>query len=308
MTALHDRVSTVRAFNRAYTKTIGVLDEGLVNTPYSLPEARVLYELHQREHTDVTELRRELNMDAGYLSRLLGKLEARELVARQRSSEDARRQIVRLTPDGTDAIAVLDARTAAQITELLNGLSEDEQRRMTEAMDTIHGLIGGRPRTAEPRIVLRAPRPGELGWVIERHGARYTEEYGWDAGFEALVARIVADFANDHDPEREAAWIAELNGRPVGCVFCMRGTDTTAKLRLLLVEPEARGHGAGGMLVDECLRFARAAGYHDIELWTNDVLAAARRIYQRAGFELIDEQPHHSFGHDLVGQTWRRAL
>ncbi|NIH77761.1 bifunctional helix-turn-helix transcriptional regulator/GNAT family N-acetyltransferase [Amycolatopsis viridis] len=304
---LLDRIMQVRAFNRLYTGIIGVLEEGLVGSEYSLGEARVLYELAQEGVTEVAELRRRLDLDPGYASRLLGRLESRGLVVRERHESDGRRQLARLTEAGRAEQQVLEERTIEQIGGLLGRLTEDDQHRLVTSMRTISHLVG--PREQAPTLVLRPPRPGDFGWVVQRNGAIYAQEYGWDATYEALVARIVADYVDHFDPAREAAWIAELGGERVGCVFCVRGSDErTAKLRLLVVEPHARGHGVGTRLVDECLAFARAHGYTAMELWTNDVLAAARKIYRRAGFELVDSQPHRSFGHDLVGEIWRREL
>jgi DNA-binding MarR family transcriptional regulator/N-acetylglutamate synthase-like GNAT family acetyltransferase len=302
-----DRVAAVRAFNRFYTGRLGILGEGFLRTPHSLTEARVLYELGRRDVVEVAELRRELEIDAGYLSRLLSRLEEQALVTRERSEEDGRRQRVRLTEHGAATFAELDRRSAAEIGELLDGLGEDRQRRLVAAMRAIAGLLDDDPR-ADAAVVLRAPHPGDYGWIVHRHGSQYADEYGWDETFEALVARIVADYAEHHDPKREAAWIAEVDGKPVGCVLCVRKDDATAQLRLLLVDPRARGRGIGGRLIDECLRFARRAGYEEIVLWTNDVLHDARRLYERAGFELVDSGEHHAFGHDLVEQTWSRRL
>jgi DNA-binding MarR family transcriptional regulator/GNAT superfamily N-acetyltransferase len=300
-----DRVAAVRAFNRFYTGVIGVLDEGLLDSPYSLTEARVIFELAQRERTEVPELRRRLGLDAGYLSRILARFAADGLVRRDRSAADGRRQVVRLTTAGRRAYRTLDRRSAEQVGKLLAPLPPEGQARLVGAMATIHDLLG----EAQPvGYVLRAPRPGELGWVVQRHGALYAAEYGWDQTFEALVAQVVGDYATGRDPAREAAWIADRGGEPVGSVFCVRKDDEMAQLRLLLVEPSARGLGIGAGLVEECLRFAQAAGYRRIVLWTNDVLHAARRIYERAGFTLVASTPHHSFGRDLVGQTWERAL
>jgi DNA-binding MarR family transcriptional regulator/GNAT superfamily N-acetyltransferase len=299
-------VAAIRAFNRFYTARIGALRDGLLATAHPLPEARVLYELGQREQTDVVALRRTLELDGGYLSRLLARLEEQGFIARERAAGDARRQVVALTNDGRDAYETLDARSAAEIGTLLDGLAAADRARLRTAMDTVREVLDGAPRPAA--FALRPPRPGDYGWVVQRHGALYAEEYGWDESFEALVARVVADYAEDHDPAREAAWIAEVSGRPVGSIFCVRKDERTAKLRLLLVEPSARGLGVGRALVDECVRFARAAGYAELVLWTNDVLAGARRLYERAGFTLIKAEAYRGFGHDLVGEDWALAL
>jgi DNA-binding MarR family transcriptional regulator/N-acetylglutamate synthase-like GNAT family acetyltransferase len=304
--ATADRVAAVRAFNRFYTNRIGVLGDGLLRTPHSLTEARVLYELGQREVTEVADLRRELDIVAGFLSRLLARLQRNGLVARERSQTDARRQRIRLTADGSAAFAELDRRSADEIGELLDALGEEDQRRLVAAMDVVRGVLEDVPRS--DGFVLRAAHAGDFGWIVHRHGVLYAQEYAWDETFEALVARIVADYVEHRDARREAAWIAEIDGAPVGCVLCVRREDDVAQLRLLLVEPRARGRGIGARLIEECLRFAKRAGYRRITLWTNDVLHEARRLYERAGFDLVESAPHHSFGHDLVEQTWARDL
>jgi DNA-binding MarR family transcriptional regulator/GNAT superfamily N-acetyltransferase len=299
-------VAAARAFNRFYTNVIGLLRGKYLDTPYSLTEARLLFELAQRDASEVADLRRVVDIDAGYLSRILGRFEADGLITRQRSPADGRRQVIALTGPGRAAIAVLDARSASQTRGLLAGVRDEERRRLLDAMRVITEVLTRSPR---PRgFLLRAPRPGDLGWVVQRNAAVYAEEFGWDSSYEALVARIVADFVDHRDPQAEAAWIAEVDGTPAGCVFCVREDATTARLRLLLVEPWARGLGIGSRLVEEVLRFARGAGYASVTLWTNDVLGDARRIYQRAGFTLDDETPHRSFGQDLVGQNWSRRL
>jgi DNA-binding MarR family transcriptional regulator/predicted N-acetyltransferase YhbS len=305
---LDGRVAAMRAFTRFYTAMIGVLAEGLLFTPYSVAEARIIFELAQRDEVGVADLRRELRIDAGYMSRITARLESDGLVTRRRDAGDARRQVLALTDAGRVVFDDLDRRSAEQVAGLLSGLDDATQRDVVAAMDTIRAALGGPAPTPAPAVVLRPPRAGDFGWVVARHGALYAAEYGWDAGFEALVARIVADFVDAGDPQRQAAWIAELDGEPVGCVFCVARDETTAQLRILLVEPSARGLGIGGRLVDECLRFARSAGYRSIVLWTNDVLSSARRIYEAAGFRLVEEEPHHSFGRDLVGQVWARDL
>jgi DNA-binding MarR family transcriptional regulator/N-acetylglutamate synthase-like GNAT family acetyltransferase len=303
---LQQRVASLRAFSRLYTRIVGALREGLLETPYSLTEARVLFELAQRDGASAAELGRALELDAGYLSRILARFGEAGLVSRERSSADARRHVLRLAPAGREAFAQLDRRADEDALALLVRLAEPEQRRLVAALDEARRLLGERP--AQATLVLRDPEPGDLGWIVERHGALYAAEHGWDAGFEALVARIVAEYAASRDARCERCWIAEVDGRRAGCVLCVRRDAVTAQLRLLLVEREARGLGLGGRLVDECLRFAERCGYDAIVLWTNDVLTAARRLYERAGFELVEQGPHRAFGHDLVEQTWRRGL
>jgi DNA-binding MarR family transcriptional regulator/GNAT superfamily N-acetyltransferase len=303
-------IQEIRAFNRFYTNLIGALDYGKhLYTPYTLTESRVLYELAHSARTDAADLRGELSIDAGYLSRLLAKFERDGLVARAPSERDPRRQRITLTDRGRKAAALLDERSRQAVGALVADVPERDRDRLAEALGTVRELLSQvRPGSAaEP--VLRDPAPGDLGWIVQRHGALYAAEYGWDAGFEGLVARIVADFAQEHDPRLERVWIAELDGRPVGSVMCVRDDEPdTARLRLLLVEPEARGHGLGDRLVRTAVDFARDAGYRDMGLWTNDVLTAARRIYRRAGFTLVAEKPHRSYGADLVGQDWRLSL
>lgn len=305
--ALERRVEAVRRFNRFWTRRIGVLDEGYLSSQFSLTEVRVLYELAQREETTAREIRAALGLDAGYLSRILRGFEERGLVAKRPSEEDARSNLLRLTAVGRKVFAPLDARSREGIGAMLAGLSPDEGERLIGAVDVVEELLGER-RQPEASYVVRPPGPGDMGWVVSRHGALYAREYGWDETFEALVARIVADFVDGYDPEKERCWIAERGGEPVGCVFLVKESEKVAKLRLLLVEPAARGLGIGGRLVDECLGFARDRGYEKVTLWTNDVLHAARHIYEKASFRLVHEEPHHSFGHDLVGQTWELSL
>jgi DNA-binding MarR family transcriptional regulator/GNAT superfamily N-acetyltransferase len=306
VTSVSDAVSALRAFNRFYTGHLGMLGPGFLSTPHTLAEARVLFELAQEEQIEVSVLRERMRIDAGHLSRLLARLEHRGLVARQRSAADGRRQLARLTPEGEADFALLDRRSAEDTGARLNGLGDAERRRLVAALAEVRRLL--EPAARARTVVLRPPRPGDFGWVVERHGRLYAEEYGWDGSFEVLVARIVADFAEQHDPAREAAWIAEVDERPAGCVFCVREDDDVAKLRLLLVEPRARGLGLGARLVDECIGFARRAGYRRLTLWTNDPLVHARRLYERAGFALVSEEPSHAFGHDLVSQTWSLDL
>ncbi len=305
--AFDHRIASVRRFNRFYTQKIGVLEEGLLQSPFSLTEARVLYELAHRERPGASELARELHLDPGYLSRILRSFRRQGLIDRARAAGDARRSHLSLTTEGETAFAPLDKRSRDEIAALLAPLTESAQRRLIAAMRSIEQLLD--PVAAEEEaFVLRPPQPGDIGWVAARHGALYAAEYAFDARFEALVAEIAAAFVTHLDPQRERCWIAEKNGEPVGSVFLVKDTDSIAKLRVLLVEPAARGLGIGHRLVEECVGFARAAGYRKITLWTQSVLTAARRIYQEAGFELVRTEPHHSFGHDLVGEYWERAL
>ncbi len=305
-TGVDAAVAAVREFNRFYTNVIGLLRGKYLDTPYSLTEARLLFELAQRDTSEVTDLRRTVDIDPGYLSRILARFESDGLISRQRSAADGRRQVIRLAGGGRAVVAMLDARSAEQTRHMLASVREGGLRRLLDAMRVITEALTGSP---QPRgYLLRAPRPGDMGWVVQRNAAVYAEEFGWDDSYEALVARIVAEYVDHRDPDAEAAWIAEVDSDRAGCVFCVRENATTARLRLLLVEPWARGLGIGARLVEEVLRFARRAGYSHITLWTNDVLADARRIYQRAGFTLDDESRHHSFGKDLTGQNWSRAL
>ena len=305
-------VKEIREFNRFYTNLIGALDYSRhLHTPFTLTEARVLYELAHAPHADAADLRVELSIDAGHLSRMLAKFEQQHLVTRGPSARDARRQQIELTSRGREAASLLEERAQEAVGTLVGGIPAEDRGRLTDAMRTVQRILREErsPGTHQPRAVLRAPRPGDLGWTIECNAAVYARQFGWNDEYEALVAKIVAEYASDHDPQTEAAWIAELDGERVGCVFCMRDDQPgTARLRLLVVDPAARGHGIGRMLVDTCIAFARDAGYTQMVLWTNDILGAARRIYQRAGFELVAEKPHHSFGHDLIGQDWRLAL
>ncbi|WP_066362300.1 bifunctional helix-turn-helix transcriptional regulator/GNAT family N-acetyltransferase [Herbidospora mongoliensis] len=295
-----DAIAEVRAFNRFYTEVIGVLGPGMHDSPYSLTEARILYELGQTSSPMETgEIRRLLGIDAGYLSRLLTRLESEGLVTRERADHDARRQVVSLTESGTTTYADLDQKSAAQVAGLIDGV---ELPRLLTSMATIREILGGGPRS--DTVVIRAPRPGDLGWVVQRHGAIYTREQGWGPDFEALVARICADFLDNLDDPGQGGWIAEVDGRRAGCVFCVRKDGETAQLRLLLVEPWARGRGVGARLVEECLRFAADAGYTRIRLWTRDVLTAARRIYQAAGFEVTGTEQAEGF----VDEIWERDI
>jgi len=306
-TAFDRRVGAVRRFNRFWTRRIGVLREGYLESPFSLTEVRVLYELARSEETTASELGKELGLDAGYLSRILRGFEGRGLISKKLSETDGRRSLLRLTEGGQKAFAPLDARSREDVGAMLGALSAAEQDRLVGAMRTIEELLGAQ---SEPKVpyLLRPHEPGDMGWVVHRHGILYAREYGWDERFEALVARIVADFVDNFDPAKERCWIAESDRAILGCVFVVKESDTVAKLRLLLVEPEARGLGLGTRLVGECVRFARGRGYEKLTLWTNSVLDAARRIYEEKGFKIVEEEEHHSFGKDLVGQNWELKL
>ena len=304
---LQQRVEAVRRFNRFYTQKIGVLHDGLLRSSFSLAEARVLYELAHRQNPTASELARELGLDAGYLSRILFGFQKRGLMDRKPSESDGRQSLLRLTKKGKEAFAPLNARSKDEIGAMLGHFSSVNQNRLIEAMHTIERLLGAQPETKTPYL-LRSHQPGDMGWVVHRHGMLYSQEYAFDEQFEALVASIVVKFIQHHDPKKERCWIAEKDGEIVGSVFLVKKSKTVAKLRLLLVEPKARGLGIGTRLVGECLRFARQTGYRKVMLWTNSVLHAARHIYEKAGFRLVQEEPHHSFGHDLIGETWELKL
>lgn len=305
---VHDtpqRVEAVRRFNRFYTRQIGLLQEGLLQSPFSLTEARVVYELAHHEETTATHLAGELGLDAGYVSRILGGFQRQGLIEKRPSRDDRRQQLLSLTDPGQEAFAEINVASRTEIEAMLNALSEVEQRHLLRAMQDIEGLLGAAPEHRVPYI-LRPHQPGDLGWVVHRHGLLYNREYGWGEEFEALVAEIVARFVRSYDPKRERCWIAEREGENVGSVFLVKHPERedVARLRLLLVEPGARGLGIGRRLVQECTRFARQAGYARITLWTNAVLHSARRIYEAEGYVLVREEPHHSFGENLVGQDW----
>ena len=308
---LADRIAAVRRFSRFYTRRIGALEEGLLNTPFSLPEARVMYELGQRETATATELGQELGLDAGYLSRMLRGFHERGLIDRRTSETDARQSRISLTDAGRAAFAELDAASRRDIGAMLDALPAVEQDRLVRAMGTVQAVLGAGAAdaaTAGEPYVLRDPRPGDLGWVVQVHGALYEREYGWDARFEGLVAEVVGGFVRGWDPARERCWIAERHGENVGSIFLVRGTDEVAKLRLLIVDPRARGLGIGTRLVRECIAFARQAGYRTLSLWTNDVLVGARRIYAAEGFRVVATEVHDSFGLPLTAETWELEL
>ena len=301
------QVATVRRFSRFYTRRIGALDRDFLESEFSLTEVRVLFELRQRQSTTASAVGDELGLDAAYLSRLIRDFAKRGLLTRTRSRTDRRQAILRLTAKGRRVFDALDARQHAVVTEMIAPLPHATRREVVRSMARIERLLDATP-TREPGYTLRDLRPGDIGWVVHRHGALYHREYGWDETFEALVADIVAQFVKHRDARRERCWIAETAGEIVGSIFCVKKSKTVAKLRLLYVEPTAREMGIGTRLVDECIRFARAAGYRRLVLWTQSVLGEARRVYERAGFQLVTEEPHHSFGADLVAQTWELRL
>src|SRR3984885_14478184 len=298
-------INAFRRFNRFYTGFIGLLDEGLVRSGFSLTEARVLFELATRSACGATEISNALKLDAGYLSRILRKFEEAGLLARAPLPADARHSVLRLTRKGKVAFANLNTRSGDQARTILEDLTPSKRAALLHAMNIVETVLTESAGPQAP-FVLRTHRPGDMGWVVARHGALYAQEYGWDLRFEALVAKIVADFIEHFDAQRERCWIADRDGEPLGCIFLVRHPEEaqSAKLRLLLVEPGTRGMGLGKALVFECLQFARLSGYKKVTLWTQSILHAAHKIYEQAGFQLVTEQPHHSFGKDLIGQTW----
>ena len=300
-------VDAVRRFNRFYTRRIGALRAGLLGSEHPLPEARLVYEIGHRRECTATELAAELDLDAGYLSRLLQSLKRRGLLGAKRSAQDARASVLSLTAKGRKAYALLDSRSREEVAGMLGRLPGGDRERLVGAMRTVENLLE-KKSSAQDVVSLRAHRPGDIGWVVGRHGALYAAEYGWDERFEALVAEIAAKFINRLDAARERCWIADIGGEPVGCVFLVGQNKTTAKLRLLLVEPRARGLGLGRRLVRECIAFARARGYRKLVLWTQSNLAAARAIYQAEGFALARTEKHASFGARLTGEYWELKL
>jgi DNA-binding MarR family transcriptional regulator/GNAT superfamily N-acetyltransferase len=300
-------VRAVRAFNRFYTQRIGVLQRGVLQSPYSLTEVRVLYELANGPDLTATDIQRLLGLDPGYLSRILRSFERSGVLLRERSKKDRRRSTIRLTGQGSKVFAALNARQSSDVEKMLQSVPRPERERLIGSMQTIQKVLDGNA-PGGGKVSLRTHRPGDMGWVMFRHGVLYDGEYGWDERFEALVGEIVVSFIKNFDVERERCWIAELDGERVGSIFLVKDTATVAKLRLLLVEPTARGHGVGKLLVGECIEFARKAGYRKLTLWTNSVLDAARHIYESAGFKLVKEEKHSRFGDKLTGQYWELAL
>jgi DNA-binding MarR family transcriptional regulator/GNAT superfamily N-acetyltransferase len=301
------RIADVRQFNRFYTQKIGVLHEGLLASEFSLAESRVIYELANRQKPTAGELARELELDPGYLSRILRRLEKQDLIARKKSPKDGRQALLALTPSGRKRFAVLNQRSHDELADMLAGMSEGQQRRLMAAMATITELWSHGDKPVESYL-LRPHQVGDMGWVIHRHAVLYAREYGWDITFEAMVAEVAAEFINNFKPGRECCWVAEKDGEVVGSATVVEQSKTVAKLRLVYVEPHTRGLGIGRRLVEQCMDFARQAGYRRMTLWTNDILHAARAIYVKAGFELVKSEPHHSFGHDLVGEYWETKL
>jgi DNA-binding MarR family transcriptional regulator/GNAT superfamily N-acetyltransferase len=301
---LEARIAAVRRFSRFYTRELGLLRESLVETRFSLTESRVLYELAHRDQVTASALAAELDLDHGYLSRILRRFGEDGLLKKMRAANDGRQILITITAKGRKAFAPLNKGSHDQVAELLGRLSEAEQARVVGAMGTVEQLLGN----AGAPIVLRPHRPGDMGWVTSANAALYAQEYGWDISYEALVGKITAEFIEKFDSRRERCWIAEMNGERVGSVFCVAKSNEIAKLRLLIIDPKARGLGLGKRLVEECMRFAKDSGYTRMTLWTQSILTAARAIYARKGFELVAEERHHSFGVDLIGETWERDL
>ena len=303
---LDPQVAALRAFNRFYTRKIGVVD-GIASSPFSLAEARVLYELAHREQPTATDIRKELGLDAGYLSRILRNFERRKFLTRRPSKTDERQRVLSLTAQGWRAFAPLDERSNRDAAAMLEELSPAERKRVLDALETVAKLLGDKAGPETPYL-LRQHQPGDLGWIVHRQAILYAEEYGWDDSYEALAAEIVAQFLKNYDPKRERCWIAERDGERVGAVFVAKASEEIAKLRLLHVEREARGLGIGKRLVEECVRFSRQAGYQKMTLWTQSILHAARHLYKQAGFRIVREEQHHSFGKDLMAETWELDL
>ena len=300
-------IQFVRTFNRFYTQRIGVLDPYL-GSELSLTEVRVLYELAHRDQPTASELGRDLALDAGYLSRILRRFEGKGWLTRAASIEDARQSLLKLTPAGHAAFAPLEQQSSDEALALLTSLAPVQQARLVAAMTTVQALLAPAAQAAIRTVVLRDPRPGDIGWVVQQHGEIYAREYGWNSEFEALVADIAGKYLKNFRPDCEKCWVAELDGVRVGAVFVVRKSATVAQLRMLILAPEARRLGLGGRLTDECIAFARSKGYKKMLLWTNSGLVAARGIYARRGFKLIKTEPHHGFGHDLIGETWSLGL
>jgi len=302
-----DQIAAVRAFNRFYTRKLGVLDQHLGKSPFSLSEARVLYELAHRDDLAAKEIGNELGLDAGYLSRIVQSFDEKGLITRKPLPADRRQYQLSLTAKGRQTFAKLNLGSQNEVAAMLAQLSASDATRLTQAMATIEAMLEQR-QSKPAAFMLRGHRVGDMGWVISRQAAAYASEYNWDISYEALVAEICAQFIRNYDAARERCWIAEAGGEPIGSIFLVKATDEIAKLRLLLVEKKARGLGVGRALVEQCIQGARERGYSKMTLWTQSILVAARGIYQNAGFKLVKEEKHHSFGADLVGETWERDL
>jgi DNA-binding MarR family transcriptional regulator/GNAT superfamily N-acetyltransferase len=300
------RIEAVRRFNRFYTRKIGVLEQHLLESPFTLTEARVLFELAHRDRALAKQIGSELGLDPGYLSRIVQAFTEQGLITRKPVSSDRRQFELALTAKGKQAFGRLERASRQEVGKVVEQLPGDGGQRLVEAMTTIERLLGD--ADTRPEVTLRTHRPGDMGWIVQQHGALYAREFGWDISFEGLCAEIVAQFLKEFDPARERCWIAEIDGRQVGSVFLVKQSDDVAKIRLLLIDPAGRGLGIGKRLVDECIAFARECGYRKITLWTQSMLLAARGIYQNAGFVQTATDPHHSFGQDLIGETWERAL
>lgn len=304
---LLSNVNKIREFNRFYTRKIGVLREELLHSKFSLTESRIIFELAQNGTKTASDLCKELGLDPGYMSKILQRFEDKKVIKRINSDDDGRTRIIQLTDLGLKEFQLLNRRSNEEIEEILNDLSNEQQKQLLSAMNTIESILNKNLKFSEP-FFLRSFESGDMGWVVHRHGVLYRDEYEWNEEFEALVAEIVSDFIKNYNPAKERCWIAEMNGEIVGSVFLVKKSDTVGKLRLLLVEPKARGFGLGSKLVEECIRYAKKVGYKEITLWTNSVLVEARHIYKKFGFILVDEEKYHGFGKDLVGETWNLKL
>ncbi|MEK4513250.1 GNAT family N-acetyltransferase [Paenibacillus anaericanus] len=304
---LENRIHTVRHFNRFITRNIGVLQEGLLHSPYSLTEVRIMFELAHRDNPTASDLTKELGLDAGYLSRILARLEQQGLIVKVRSETDGRQRILQLTPEGKEVYLPLNERSNEEVAEMLSELSEGDQVQLFKAMQTIEKLLTKDFKYSKP-FILRPHEPGDMGWIVHKHGVLYAQEYGWDERFEASVLQIATEFINNYNPKQERCWIAEMNGEIVGSIVVVQESDTIAKLRLLIVDPKARGMGLGTRLVEEAIQFAKRAKYQKLVLWTNHVLKEARHIYRKAGFTLVAEEKHSNYGPEVIGETWELIL
>lgn len=307
-TQLIEKIETVRRFNRLYTKRIGLLNHGLLKSQWPLTQVRILFELAHHEHPTAKDLIRELDIEAGYLSRILSTFEKDGLLQRLPSEADNRQRLLKLTSKGKKAFSVLNARASQEVETLLQSLSPEEQNRLLSAMQTLEGILGSRQNVTQTPYLLRSHVPGDIGWIIHRHGVLYSQEYSFDETFEALVADILARFIQHHDPKREHLWIAEQDGERMGSIMVVDAGENVAQLRLLLVEPKARGKGMGKRLIDECIGFAKRNGYKKLKLWTQSILAEARHLYAKAGFNIVEQKPNKSFGQDLISEVWELPL